>query len=90
MKLNPAMSVYAVCGLPLAHFGGHGRTRNLRATKSGPGRLHANGDGTRTTKQKRAGAYGRGLRNWINNQNRAVQANRLGKRMLPKSSPMPR
>ncbi len=30
--------------------------------------------------KKTAGQYGRGLRNWIVNQNRAAQAQRLGKR----------
>ena len=29
---------------------------------------------------KRAGAYGRGLRNWITNKNAAAQAQRLAKR----------
>ena len=65
MKVNSAMSVYAVCGLSMAHFGNHDAKRNRSTTKVGPGRLHADGDGTRTTEQKRAGAYGRGLRNWL-------------------------
>lgn len=30
--------------------------------------------------KKHAGSYGRGLRNWIITQNRAVQAQRLGKK----------
>lgn len=30
--------------------------------------------------KKHAGSYGRGLRNWINNQNRAAQAQRLAKK----------
>lgn len=38
--------------------------RNKHSTKSGPGRRHAQGDGTKkTTKQKSAGAYSRGLQN---------------------------
>jgi len=40
--------------------------KNESSRKAGPGRYHANGDGTKTDKQKRAGAFGRGLRNWIN------------------------
>lgn len=32
------------------------------------------------TMHKHAGAYGRGLRNWINNQNRAALAQRLAKK----------
>jgi hypothetical protein len=30
-----------------------------------------------------AGAYGRGLRNWINRKAAAAQANRVGRRMVP-------
>lgn len=44
-------------------------TRQPSHTKSGPGRRHVQGDGTHqhlTLKQRRAGAYGKGLRNWIN------------------------
>lgn len=43
--------------------------RQPSCTKSGPGRKHRQGDGDRSKlslKQRRAGAYGRGLRNWIN------------------------
>lgn len=46
-----------------------GRPRAPSHTKSGPGRRHVDGDGTHahlTIKQKQAGAYGRGLRNWCN------------------------
>lgn len=35
-------------------------------TRSGPGRYHKQGDGSRTAKQKRAGAFARGMRNWCN------------------------
>lgn len=44
-------------------------------TKAGPGRYHAQGDGTNahlTIKQRRAGAYGKGLRNWITNKQAAA------------------
>jgi hypothetical protein len=43
-------------------------------TKSGPGRKHKQGDGSRTTKQKSAGAYGRGIRNLITRNNLAALA----------------
>jgi hypothetical protein len=79
--MNQATTIYQQCGLPAAHFGNHGNTRNANATKAGPGRRHVDGDGSRTTAQKRAGAYGRGLRNWIKSKNLAEQANRLAKRM---------
>lgn len=44
-------------------------------TKSGPGRYHKQGDGTHahlTIKQRRAGSYGKGLRNWITNKQAAA------------------
>lgn len=66
ISLNPAMRIYAQCGLSVAHFGNGTNQRNACATKSGPGRRHEDGDGSRTVEQKKAGAYGRGLRNWMN------------------------
>lgn len=48
-------------------------------TKNGPGRYHAQGDGTHahlTLKQRKAGSYGNGLRNWITNKQAAGQAGR--------------
>lgn len=54
------------------------------ATKSGPGRYHSQGDGTHrdlTLKQRQAGAYGKGLRNWANTKAAAAMADKLGKRM---------
>lgn len=48
--------------------------RNASATKSGPGRYHQQGDGSRTTEQRKAGAYGRGLRNWITRKQAAERA----------------
>lgn len=46
-------------------------------TKRGPGRYHAQGDSKHahlTLKQRRAGAYGNGLRNWITNKQAAAAA----------------
>lgn len=46
-------------------------------TKRGPGRFHKQGDGLHrnlTLKQRRAGAYGKGLRNWITQKQAAAQA----------------
>lgn len=54
-------------------------TRSASFTKSGPGRRHVQGDGTHahlTVKQRRAGAFGKGLRNWITSQQRAAQSAR--------------
>lgn len=66
MQPNQAVSVYVACGLPLARFGNRDGKRNRSATKAGPGRLYEEGDGTRTVAQKKAGAFGRGMRNWCN------------------------
>lgn len=46
-------------------------------TKRGPGRYHNQGDGTHlglTLNQRRAGAYGKGLRNWITQKQAAERA----------------
>lgn len=51
--------------------------KNPHSTKSGPGRYHSQGDGTHahlTLKQRRAGAYGKGLRNWITQKQAAANA----------------
>lgn len=49
-----------------------GNQRNTSATKAGPGRRHVQGNGTHkhlTIKQKRAGMFGKGLRNAITAKN---------------------
>mgnify|MGYP003577056967 CR=1 FL=1 len=51
------------------------KKRVPHASKAGPGRRHAQGDGTgKSVKQKRAGSYGKGLRNWITNKQAARAA----------------
>lgn len=40
--------------------------------KTGPGRYHVQGDGSRTVEQKRAGAFARGLRNNITRKQAAA------------------
>jgi hypothetical protein len=55
----------------------HG-AKNSSHTKTGPGRYHVQGDGSRTTEQKRAGAFGRGLRNNITRKNAALYAAKAG------------
>lgn len=49
--------------------------KNASHRKAGPGREHIQGNGSKTNEQKRAGAFGRGLRNWITNKQRAALAN---------------
>lgn len=59
-------------------------TRSASFTKAGPGRRHRQGDGTHANldlKQRRAGAFGKGLRNWITSQQRRAQSARLSKLM---------
>lgn len=54
-----------------------GNQRNKSATKAGPGRRHDQGDGTgknKTVKQKRAGMFGKGLRNAITAKQKAAVA----------------
>lgn len=50
--------------------------KNAHCTKSGPGRFHKQGDGTHkylTLKQRRAGSYAKGLRNWITQKQAAAR-----------------
>lgn len=55
--------------------------REPHNTKTGPGRKHLQGDGkSQTSKQKKAGAYGRGLRNHFNRITAQKSAQRIAKR----------
>ena len=49
-------------------------TRNPHTRKSGPRRRHADGYGSKTTKQKAAGAFSRGLHNNITRKQLAALA----------------
>lgn len=52
-----------------------GNQRNKKSTKAGPGRRHVQGDGLHkhlTMKQRRAGMFGKGLRNAITAKQRAA------------------
>lgn len=64
--MNIAQMVHHFLGVAVGTHGGiaHGN-KNASHRKAGPGRYHFAGDGSRTAKQKSAGAYGRGLRNWL-------------------------
>jgi hypothetical protein len=69
--MNLAQQIQHALGIPVgAGFG----SLNPNSTKSGPGRKHKQGDGSRTAKQKSAGAFGRGLRNMITRNNLAALA----------------
>lgn len=70
-QMNAAQQIRQALGIEASNVTAF-RQRNVSATKSGPGRRHAQGDGTganKTAKQKSAGAYGKGLRNWCNSKN---------------------
>ncbi|RUR69044.1 hypothetical protein EJP67_18460 [Variovorax guangxiensis] len=50
--------------------------RSPSFTKKGPGRFHKQGRGDHqhlTLKQRRAGSYGKGLRNWITQKQAAAR-----------------
>lgn len=72
---NPAQIILLKLGFDSAQLLAHLKGQNTSHCKKGPGRKHQFG-GEKTTEQKRAGAYGRGLRNWINQQQAARMANR--------------
>lgn len=62
---NTACQLLQHLGVANVGLPGYGKMCSASHTKRGPGRRFAIGDGTRTYKQRQAGAYGRGLRNWI-------------------------
>lgn len=62
---NTACQLLQHLGVANVGLPGYGKMRSASHTKRGPGRRFAIGDGTRTYKQRQAGAYGRGLTNWI-------------------------
>lgn len=55
--------------------------RNAHYTKAGPGRRVNTKRAVKTLKQKNAGSYGRGLRNWINRKQAVEHSIRLSRRM---------
>ena len=65
--LGPNTACQLLQHLGVANVGlpGGGEICSESHTKRGPGRRFAIGDGTRTSQQRQAGAYGRGLMNWI-------------------------
>lgn len=74
---NAACQILSAMGV--AHVGAKGasKTRSPSHTKRGSGRRAVQGDGSRTAKQRSAGAYGRGLQNWIARTQAARMANRV-------------
>ena len=74
--LGPNTACQLLQHLGVANVGlpSYGKMRSESHTKSGPGRRFAIGDGTRTYKQRQAGAYGRGLNNWITRKQAAEMA----------------
>lgn len=77
-RFNAAQQIMvAVFGVPLQNMYAHYAGKTAQPCKSGPGRKHAQGDGTHselTVKQRKAGSYGRGLRNHITRKQAAALA----------------
>ena len=71
---NTACQLLQHLGVANVGLPGYGKMRSESHTKSGPGRRFVIGDGTRTYKQRQAGAYGRGLNNWITRKQAAEMA----------------
>ena len=71
---NTACQLLQHLGVDNVGLPGYGKMRSTSHTKRGPGRRFAIGDGTRTLQQSQAGAYGRGLRNWITRTQAAKNA----------------
>lgn len=62
--MNAAQQIHRAIGVAIADAAAP--QRNAHYTKAGPGRRANTRRAVKTLKQKRAGAYGRGLRNWCN------------------------
>ena len=60
---NTACQLLQHLGVANVGLPGYGKMRSASHTKRGPGRRFTIGDGTRTSQQRQAGAYGRGLMN---------------------------
>ena len=77
--MNLAQQIHRALGIAIADA--EPPQRNAHYTKSGPGRRANSKPAVKTLKQKRAGAYGRGLRNWIKQKQAVAQSIRLSRRM---------
>lgn len=76
--MNAAQQIHRALGVAIAD----GKPqRNASYTKAGPGRRHNTAPAVKTLKQKNAGAFGRGLRNWINRTQAVAQSIKLNRRM---------
>ena len=73
---NTACQLLQHLGVANVGLPGYGKMRSASHTKRGPGRRFTIGDGTRTSQQRQAGAYGRGLMNWVASTQAARSANR--------------
>lgn len=62
--MNAAQQIHHALGI--AQADAEKPQRNAHYTKAGPGRRANTKRAVKTLKQKRAGAFGRGLRNWCN------------------------
>ena len=63
--MNAAQQIHRALGVAVT-LDSKPEPRNAHYTKAGPGCEHNFERVVKTLKQKRAGAFGRGLRNWCN------------------------
>ena len=78
--MNTAQQIHRALGVAVP-ADAEPQQRNASYTKAGSGRRHNTKRAVKTLKQERAGAYGRGLRNWINRKQGVEQAIKLSRRM---------
>ena len=77
--MNAAQQIHHALGIAIGDA--EPPQRNASYTKAGPGRRANTKPAIKTLKQKRAGAYGRGLRNWIKQKQAVAQSIKLSRRM---------
>ena len=82
--MNAAQQIHHALGIAVR--ADSGRQRQPTHTKAGPGRRHDANRAIKTMKQRQAGAYGRGLRNWINRKQAVAQSIKLSRRMAAQAT----
>lgn len=78
--MNAAQQIRHALGIEAAADAESGNPYSASYTKAGPGRRHNTKRAAKTLKQKNAGAYGRGLRNWINRKQAVAHSVKLSRR----------
>ena len=76
--MNAAQQIHHALGIAIGDA--EPPQRNASYTKAGPGRRANTKPAVKTLKQKNAGAYGRGLRNWIKQKQAVAHGIKLPRR----------